>query len=416
MCGLSNSLSNITGRTKSQNFKNTLTGGLSDFVGKDRKPLTIGNVLDPGAIGTASKNKYTRMLPAIASIIYGGYGLYGAGAAGAGAGAGVGAGEAGIGAGEAAGSGVLADTAATGAIDYGAYGGADLAGGGVLADTAGGIGTGAGGAGTVAGLGAGGAGDVAGLGAGGAGAGGFSDTAGGFSGGGDFGSSSMGASGGSFPSSTGVGDAGFYGGDTPGGAIDPYTGELTQPSPYNYTPNNPPSAATGGKGLFGTNITPANIGQGIQIGGALRGLVQSQQQQRMADAAAKTKQGYQDQIADLSNNPDKVSNLPGYQFGLKSGNQALQRQLAAQGRTGSGGELAALKQFNQAYAGDYLNREQQRLASLAGMNWNTGMGYQGASNLQNSSFNGLAYWAANQGWGQNKNPNQDKNPNQGWGS
>jgi hypothetical protein len=62
-----------------------------------------------------------------------------------------------------------------------------------------------------------------------------------------------------------------------------------------------------------------------------------------------------------------ISNLPGYQFNLQQGNQAVQRNLAARGLLDSGAGEKALTQYGQGAAmqasGQYLNG----LQSLAGL-------------------------------------------------
>lgn len=68
-----------------------------------------------------------------------------------------------------------------------------------------------------------------------------------------------------------------------------------------------------------------------------------------------------------ANDNKMIQSLPGYQFGMNQGNQAVQRDLAAKGLLGSGAAGKALTQYGQGYAsqqsGQYLNG----LQSLAGI-------------------------------------------------
>ncbi len=146
-----------------------------------------------------------------------------------------------------------------------------------------------------------------------------------------------------------------------------------------------------------------NIKSATQLAGSAYGLYDSYQQRQKEKAAQAQKQQYIDQMNRLSADPSAVTKLPGYQFGMDQGSQALNRQLAAQGLTGSGAQMQELQQFGQQYAGQYLSQEQQRLAGLAGMNFQAPK--SNAMPQMNSSLNGLAMWATMQG---KDNPNGQK--------
>ena len=62
-----------------------------------------------------------------------------------------------------------------------------------------------------------------------------------------------------------------------------------------------------------------------------------------------------------------IQSLPGYQFNLQQGNQAVQRDLAAQGLLGSGAAGKALTQYGQGYAQNAANSYLNGLQSLAGI-------------------------------------------------
>lgn len=84
------------------------------------------------------------------------------------------------------------------------------------------------------------------------------------------------------------------------------------------------------------------------------------------DPFAQYRTGYANQLQSLMNNPGKVQSLPGYQFGLQQGNQALERNAAASGQLRSGGEQIALQQYNQNYANSYYNNMLSQLSQLSG--------------------------------------------------
>lgn len=114
----------------------------------------------------------------------------------------------------------------------------------------------------------------------------------------------------------------------------------------------------------------------LSIAGGAYGIYSSEEQRKRAKEAAAMQDPfgpqraqYAAQLAKLNANPSSVTSLPGYQFGMDQGNQALLRTMAATGYTGSGNEAIALQKFGQEYAGNYLAREQERLAQLAGANF-----------------------------------------------
>ena len=115
--------------------------------------------------------------------------------------------------------------------------------------------------------------------------------------------------------------------------------------------------------------------------------------QRKAQAARQ--QAYADELQQLSANPNSITSRPGYQFGLDQGNQAIQRQRAAQG--GGGGELIDLKRYSEGYAGQYLSQEQQRLQQLMGMGGNLSPATAQQSQMEATNATSAALW--NLGYG-----------------
>jgi len=140
-----------------------------------------------------------------------------------------------------------------------------------------------------------------------------------------------------------------------------------------------------------------------------------------------------------ANDNKLIQNLPGYQFNLQQGNQAVQRNLAANGLLDSGAAQKALTQYGQGAAmqasGQYLNG----LQSLAGLGQtsvaNTGAaganaanqigsnqiyagnaqasGYANQSNAINSGLSGLSGIYGNYNQQQNLLQQQYGSPYQG---
>lgn len=68
-----------------------------------------------------------------------------------------------------------------------------------------------------------------------------------------------------------------------------------------------------------------------------------------------------------ANDNKLIQSLPGYQFGMDQGNQAVQRDLAAKGLLGSGAAGKALTQYGQGYASQQTGQYLNGLQSLAGI-------------------------------------------------
>jgi hypothetical protein len=88
---------------------------------------------------------------------------------------------------------------------------------------------------------------------------------------------------------------------------------------------------------------------------------------------------------------DLIKTMPGYQFGMSSGIEALQRGFASQGQGLGGNAAIALSDFGNKYAGDYYNQMVDRLTNLSGatMNMQSVVG-QNQTNATNSNSN----WSA----------------------
>ena len=64
---------------------------------------------------------------------------------------------------------------------------------------------------------------------------------------------------------------------------------------------------------------------------------------------------------------DKFRTMPGYQFGMQEGTNAVERSAAARGGALSGNNLRNVTQFGQDYAGTKFGEEFNRLLAMAGM-------------------------------------------------
>jgi len=143
------------------------------------------------------------------------------------------------------------------------------------------------------------------------------------------------------------------------------------------------------KSTMGTINTIGNLGSTAY---GLYNANQIRQQAQGLDAMAPYRAGYAAQLAALQANPGSVTSLPGYQFGMDQGSQALQRAAAAQGYTGSGNAQIALQQYGQNYANQYLQQQQQYLAGLAGgSNPASVQGTALAAQLAGQSLGSLGY-------------------------
>ena len=104
------------------------------------------------------------------------------------------------------------------------------------------------------------------------------------------------------------------------------------------------------------------------------------------------------QLVSLMQDPSSVTSLPGYQFQLDQGVQAINRGAAGPGGTGrgSGAEAAALDQYGQGLASSFYNNQINTLAQLAGANispanpFNALQGLGGAATSTGQSIAGLS--------------------------
>lgn len=109
----------------------------------------------------------------------------------------------------------------------------------------------------------------------------------------------------------------------------------------------------------------------------------------------------------LMADPSKITDQPGYQFGMNQGQQAIERSAAARGQQLSGGTLKGLTRYGQDYAGTKLDQTYNRLSNLAGLGQvgqSAQSGNNYASNVGNTVQNmgnvrGSGYVAAGNAFG-----------------
>lgn len=76
---------------------------------------------------------------------------------------------------------------------------------------------------------------------------------------------------------------------------------------------------------------------------------------------------YRKQLDDLMKNPNKVTELPNYNFNFEQGAEALNRKMGAGGFHGSGNLGAGLVKFGQDYARNAYDDQVKLLASMSGL-------------------------------------------------
>jgi len=160
--------------------------------------------------------------------------------------------------------------------------------------------------------------------------------------------------------------------------------------------------------ILGYAKTAAPIVGGISklMGGYQAAQAGRQVQPGQADPFSPYRSQYAAQLSSLMNDPNTVTQTPGYQFNLAQGLQGLQAQQAAQGRLVSGGALIQGQQFGQQLASQSYNDQLKTLMALSGANQSPATGAAamqsvGASNL-GSTYGGWQSIAG--GLGQIANP------------
>jgi len=164
--------------------------------------------------------------------------------------------------------------------------------------------------------------------------------------------------------------------------------------------------AMGGGG--GGNTTPPwmqDISAGLNLAGNLYGLYEGAHLQgaaqdvfRQSDPFGGYRAGYGADLLKLMQNPSSVTKLPGYQFLMDQGTEAIARTAAAPGGKGygSGGMDADLIKYGQGLADSFYQQQVGTLSHLAGADISPANPFQalqgmaGASNILGSSVGGIA--------------------------
>jgi len=84
----------------------------------------------------------------------------------------------------------------------------------------------------------------------------------------------------------------------------------------------------------------------------------------------------------------QFTNSPDYQFAQQQGNLAVNRTLAAQGQTQSGGAMKAISDYNQGLASQQFGNYYNRLLSLSQMGNNAAIGVNNAGSQMASTIGG----------------------------
>ena len=156
-------------------------------------------------------------------------------------------------------------------------------------------------------------------------------------------------------------------------------GNMFSPNPYNFMGSSGTDYGGWGAG-DAPNVAPLQYSQGASdagmrsnvdwlsgMGGLYDAYTGYQQQQQLGSLKG-VQQGAAGQLQALLGDPSKITSMPGYQASQDAAMQALTRQLASQGLTGSGTAAQAIAtegaQFQHQYYMDMLNQ----LGILSGAN------------------------------------------------
>lgn len=139
---------------------------------------------------------------------------------------------------------------------------------------------------------------------------------------------------------------------------------------------------------YAKTAAPIIGGIGKLMGGyqALQTGKQMQQYANQADPFSPYRSQYAGQLQNLMNNPNSVTQTPGYQFNLAQGLQGLQAQQAAQGRLVSGGALIQGQQFGQNLAQQSYTDQLKTLMALSGASQSPATGAAAQAGLTASNL------------------------------
>ena len=136
-----------------------------------------------------------------------------------------------------------------------------------------------------------------------------------------------------------------------------------------------PTAASSAGGGWSSMTDLQKAGQGLSALSAGYGLYTGQQmmnlsknQAKNADPFGPNRAQYGAQLNALMQNPNLVTNIPGYKFGLEQGEQGVSRLAAQQGLNLTPQQALEIKKYDQQYASQQFQSYEQMLANLAGAN------------------------------------------------
>jgi hypothetical protein len=107
---------------------------------------------------------------------------------------------------------------------------------------------------------------------------------------------------------------------------------------------------------------------GLNVAGQLDYQEQMQKAAEAADPFAGQRAGYQTQLQQLMANPNSITQTEAYKFRYNQGVEAIKRNSARAGYSGSGNIDVALADYGQGLASQMYNEEVNRLMQLSGAN------------------------------------------------
>lgn len=124
----------------------------------------------------------------------------------------------------------------------------------------------------------------------------------------------------------------------------------------------------------------------VSIISGLYGMNLSREARKASDPFGPRREGYGNDLAALEANPNLIMGKPGW----RAGQEIISRQMGARGYVGSGNEKGAMMR----YAGDFYDRELNRLAGLAGAGTAPGNGRFNSAELAGQSLASIGYGLA----------------------
>ena len=164
-------------------------------------------------------------------------------------------------------------------------------------------------------------------------------------------------------------------------------------------------------GVMGSNAAGKAADAQLQAGQEANALLREMWQASRADNAPMLdmRNSVLPRIQGLMADPSSITGEPGYQFGLRQGQRALDNKFAASGNYYSGQQLKGATQYAQDYAGTKFDQSLNRLMGVAGMGQvgannnqaaNNNYGTQASSNMTDmGNVRGSGYVGSANAWG-----------------